>query len=88
MEPMQDFQVDINEAIGKATPKKPVNFKFCNPYLESATCPTCKYDFPDIGGINESYGEVEQYDYCPKCRQRIDWSCIDAEIEALNGKNT
>lgn len=73
-----EVKIDIKEAIEKATPMKPDNFKFCNPYLASAACPRCKYNFPDIGGINESYGEVEQYNYCPECGQRIDWSEIEA----------
>ena len=37
------------------------------------SCPCCKYEFPDIGGIAESYGESEKYDYCPKCGQAIEY---------------
>lgn len=40
------------------------------------TCPACKYDFPDIGGAMESYGESEKYDYCPNCGNAI---CYEKE---------
>lgn len=40
---------------------------------ECYACPTCGYDFPDIGGVNESYGESETYSHCPECGQKISY---------------
>lgn len=61
-------------ALEKQEAKKPVNVCYCEGKIESAECPSCGYDFPDIGGVCESYHECEQYSYCPDCGQRIDWS--------------
>lgn len=66
----------IQYLIQKSTPKKPIGLKIVFKHIESASCPRCNYDFPDIGGVNEFYGEVEQYDYCPNCGQRIDWNGV------------
>ncbi len=54
-------------------PQKPINVKKQENKICNATCPSCGYNFPDIGGAWESYGEVEQYPFCPECGQKIDW---------------
>lgn len=54
-------------------PKKPVNVKKYEKQICSAECPACGYSFPDVGGVMESYGEIEQYTFCPECGQKIDW---------------
>lgn len=66
-------KINIIEAVKKQIPRKPINVKKDGKSVCRATCPRCLYCFPDIGGAMESYGEVEQYDYCPECGQRIDW---------------
>lgn len=58
-------------AIQKQIPKKPINIER---KIAMASCPVCCYDFPDMGGDDSPCGEVEKYDYCPNCGQRIDWS--------------
>lgn len=40
---------------------------------EQYICPCCGYEFPDIGGVAESYGESEQYNCCPECGQTISY---------------
>ncbi len=40
---------------------------------ECYVCPACGYEFPDIGGVNESYGESETYKFCPECGQAISY---------------
>lgn len=69
-------EVNVEEAVEKQIPKNPVGIKIILKHIESANCPRCNYDFPDIGGANEYYGEVEQYNYCPNCGQRIDWNGV------------
>lgn len=75
-EGVQMETVDVNSAMEKQIPKAPVEYRILEGKIEMARCPRCNYDFPDIGGINEYYGEVEQYDYCPYCGQRIDWGGV------------
>ena len=63
-------------ALEKHIPKKPeANIE--NGKVKEAKCPSCGYDFPDIGGLGECYFEVEQYDFCPNCGQAIDWNTED-----------
>ena len=59
--------------LGNQIPRKPINVKKCKGKIRDAACPACEYSFPDIGGIWESYGEVEQHTFCPECGQKIDW---------------
>lgn len=66
--------IDLNEAIEKQIAQKPANIKRDGATVSDAYCPRCEYGFPDIGGISEYYGLVEQYDYCPECGQKLDWS--------------
>ncbi len=61
------------QKINRQLPKKPINAKKEEGKVCNADCPSCGYSFPDIGGIWESYGEVEQYNFCPECGQKIDW---------------
>lgn len=58
---------DAVEAMKKQMPKKPIRDE------EYFSCPCCKYEFPDIGGVWESCGESEKYNFCPYCGQRIDY---------------
>jgi hypothetical protein len=54
--------------------KKPINIKLFDNKIEKAQCPSCGYNFPDIGGICESCFECEQPEYCCECGQKIDWT--------------
>lgn len=66
----------IKRALKKQIAEKPSEIKTFDGKIESANCPCCGYSFPDIGGVNESYFECEQYNYCPDCGQKIEWSDI------------
>lgn len=57
----------------RVIPIKPINVKKCGDKICNAECPQCGEPFPDIGGVAEAYGEIEQYPYCPWCGQKIDW---------------
>ncbi len=71
--------VDTDEPGEKETPQKPANLDAPNGEVRRADCPRCGYCFPDVGGAMEWFGEVEQYDYCPECGQRIDWKGLKKE---------
>lgn len=59
--------------IERSTAKAPIEIEKTDGNISNAVCPVCGYRFPDIGGLNEFYDEVEQHDYCPNCGQKIDW---------------
>lgn len=59
------------EALQKQVPMKP---KYAKNYIyEEAKCPSYDMEFDDIGGISESYGEIEKNNFCKYCGQRILW---------------
>lgn len=79
----KDWETKI---VNKASPQNPSNIHMdITRKIISADCPNCGNPFPDIGGYNESYGEVEQYHYCPWCGQRIDWEVNDVLHVKCNG---
>lgn len=58
---------DAVEEMKYRYPKKPIKDG------EYYSCPCCKTQFPDIGGVSEYYGESEKYNFCPECGQAIDY---------------
>ena len=63
----QDEKCIILMALEKQIPQNPIKNE------EYYSCPCCGYEFPDIGGVAESYGESEKYNHCPECGQAINY---------------
>lgn len=76
-EAMKDYELTIGmsvkEAVEKQIAKEPINIHKRNGTIYNAECPACGYSLLDVGGICESFDEVEQYAFCPDCGQKIKW---------------
>lgn len=70
MEDMEELTETILEALEKQLPKKPT-------YEGDGYAPdgTFVYDTWECPNCGECYEvDYDDYDYCPKCGQKIDWS--------------